>query len=122
MYHPPRKSSLAVSEEPTEDALNMFLNRRETLLMSAAAAAATASPAFAQTGASLSPEEARSIAKEALLWGMHPVAIYHLWYNQAQNQQNPRYTGINRLNWLRKPLPASNRVATTPNATTLYGT
>src|SRR5262245_6365170 len=80
-----------------------------------------ASPAFAQAGGSLSPDEARSIAKEAFLWGMHPVAIYHLRYNTAQNEKSPRFAGINRLVWDRKPLPASDRTATTPNATTLYG-
>ena len=34
---------------------------------------------------------------------------------------NPRASGINRLNWDRAPLKALPRVATTPNATTLYG-
>jgi hypothetical protein len=67
-------------------------------------------------------DEARAIAKEAFLWGMHPVAIYHVRYNQVQNEKSPRFTGINRLSWYRKPLTASDRFATTPNATTLYGT
>ncbi len=35
--------------------------------------------------AKLTPDEARSIAKEVFLWGMHPVAIYHQRYNFAQN-------------------------------------
>jgi hypothetical protein len=52
---------------------------------------------------------------------MHPIGIYHLRYHQAQNEKSPRYTGINRLHWDRKPLPASDHSATTPNATTLYG-
>ena len=70
----------------------------------------------------LTAEEARAIAKEAFLWGMHPVAIYHMRYNQVQNEKSPRFTGINRISWYRKPLTASDRFATTPNATTLYGT
>src|SRR5262245_19552123 len=70
---------------------------------------------------SLTTDEAHGIAKEAFLWGAHPVAIYHLRYNAAQNEQSPKYVGINRLTWDRKPLPASDRFATTPNATTLYG-
>jgi Spy/CpxP family protein refolding chaperone len=41
--------------------------------------------------------EAKEIAKEAFFWGMHPVAIYHLRYNFAQNELNPRAAGINRL-------------------------
>ena len=53
--------------------------------------------------AEIEPVEARSIAKEVFLWGMHPVAIYHFRYNFAQNEKNPRYVGINRLSWDRKP-------------------
>jgi hypothetical protein len=87
-----------------------------------ASQAAAIRSASAQANAPLSPDEARSIAKEVFLWGMHPVAIYHLRYNQAQNEQSPKYTGINRLSWYRKPMMASDRFATTPNATTLYGT
>src|SRR5262249_23925770 len=41
--------------------------------------------------------------------------------NTAQNEKSPRFEGINRLIWDRKPMPASDRTATTPNATTLYG-
>ena len=37
-------------------------------------------------GMTLTPDEARSIAKEAFLGGMHPVGIYHLRYNYAQNE------------------------------------
>ena len=70
----------------------------------------------------LSSEEARSIAKEAFLWGMHPVAIYHLRYNYSQNDLSPIKVGLNRIAWFRKPLKALPKVATTPNATTLYGT
>src|SRR5262249_10928476 len=103
-----------------------MITRRQSL---AALAAPTVLPMLtaatenssAQTSAPLSPDEARSIAKEAFLWGMHPVAIYHLRYNTAQNERSPKYVGINRLTWDRKPLPASDRFATTPNATTLYG-
>ena len=70
----------------------------------------------------LTPDEARAIGKEAFLWGMHPVAIYHLRYNTAQNEEEPD---------LRRRQPPSlgpqadegvaRRVATTLNATTLYG-
>jgi hypothetical protein len=72
-------------------------------------------------GAELTPVEARDIAKEAFLWGMHPVAIYHLRYNQGQNEKSPAYVGMNRLRWYRKPMTAAERLITTPNATTLYG-
>lgn len=74
-----------------------------------------------RTSDTLTAAEARDIAKEVFLWGMHPVGIYHLRYNYAQNEQSPRYAGINRLSWERTPMKALPRVATTPNATTLYG-
>ena len=41
----------------------------------------------------LTPTEAKEIAREAFLWGMHPVAIYHLRFNFAQNELNPRAGG-----------------------------
>ena len=66
-------------------------------------------------------EEARAIAKEIFLWGMHPIAIYHMRYNQAQNEKSPVYSGVNRLFWYRRPMKALPKVGTTPNATTLYG-
>jgi hypothetical protein len=69
----------------------------------------------------LTTAKTRAIAKEAFLWGMHPVAIYHLRYNQAQNEKSPRFSGINRLSWYRQPMTASDHFVTTPNATTLYG-
>jgi hypothetical protein len=65
------------------------------LIAPAADAAAQAKP---------TPAEAKSIAKEVFLWGMHPVAIYHMRYNYAQNEKSPRYVGINRLSWYRTPM------------------
>jgi len=106
----------------------MYSNRREILAaLSAAAIVPVASQisvtsASAQAYAPLAPDEAKAIAKEVFLWGMHPVAIYHLRYNLAQNEKSPKYTGINRLSWYRKPMTAADHFATTPNATTLYGT
>lgn len=77
-------------------------------------------PARSETNPQLSPDEARAIAKEVFLWGMHPVAIYHMRYNHAQNEKSPSYVGLGRLKWERAAKTA-DRVATTPNATTLYG-
>ena len=79
-------------------------------------------PAHASSAAvPLTPEEARAIAQEVFLWGMHPVALYHLRYIHAQNPKSPRFVGLNRFNWSRQPAKALPRFATTPNATTLYG-
>ena len=104
----------------------MNKNRREAIVALTAAAIAPGSGAFvstaaAQPSAQLSPQEARAIAKEVFLWGMHPVAIYHLRYNQTQNDKSPTFSGVNRLHWSRTPMKALPRIATTPNATTLYG-
>jgi hypothetical protein len=103
----------------------MSLSRRQTI---AALTGAVATPSLAfgmqsaavQTSPQLSPEEARAIAKDVFLWGMHPIAIYHLRYNAAQNEKSPTYVGIGRLRWERAAKKA-DRFATTPNATTLYG-
>ena len=104
-----------------------MITRRQTLAVLAAPAVLPALTAAtenssAQTSAPLSPDEARAIAKEVFFWGMHPVAIYHLRYNTVQNDKSPKFTGVNRLSWYRKPIVAFDRFATTPNATTLYGT
>ena len=72
--------------------------------------------------AALTADEAKAIAKEVFYWGMHPISLYHLRYNYVQNEQSPRFVGLNRLSWERKPMKAMPRIATTPNATTLYGT
>src|SRR5215467_14041761 len=110
-----------MSATMTEAKMNR--TRREVIatLTAASLLPPTLHSAVAQTASPLTSDDARSIAKEAFLWGMHPVAIYHLRYNTAQNEQNPKFVGINRLTWDRQPLPASDRFATTPNATTLYG-
>jgi hypothetical protein len=52
------------------------ITRRDAFLASAGLALVTAAPTpgLAQASAPLSPDEARSIAKEVFLWGMHPVA------------------------------------------------
>lgn len=105
----------------------MFLTRRKTMALLASAAAVptltlAAQPAPEATADSaLTAEQARAIGKEIFLWGMHPVAMYHVRFITAQNEQSPRYAGVNRLRMMRKPINASQRTVTTPNATTLYG-
>jgi len=60
----------------TTIALHLMMFFMSTLLIGACTVATDA-----DTQVTLTPDEARSIAKEAFLWGMHPVAIYHLRYN-----------------------------------------
>ena len=57
-------------------------------------------------GKTITSEDAKSIAQEAFLWGMHPVAVNHLRYNYAQNEKSPYLVGINRMRWERKPMKA----------------
>ncbi|MGD9095639.1 MAG: hypothetical protein PVJ58_06995, partial [Chromatiales bacterium] len=75
--------------------------RIKTTLIQAALFVAVLLAPLAATGADekLTPAEAKDIAREAFLWGMHPVGIYHLRFNFAQNELNPRAAGINRLHW-----------------------
>ena len=95
---------------------------RAVLAAAALLAGALPAPASASDADEpLTAAEAREIAKEAFLWGMHPVSIYHLRYNFTQNEKSPRLVGVNRLSWDRSPMKALPRIATTPNATTLYG-
>lgn len=65
--------------------------------------------------------QAKEIARQAFFWGFHPVAYYHMRFRASQDESSPFYVGKNRFYWSRKPLTPSNRIATTPNATTLYG-
>src|SRR5262245_53594824 len=87
---PTRKAALRTPlQRKAKRRMQMTVNRRQAFGALAVAATAPAVPlaltqhAVAQASAPLSPEEARAIAKEVFLWGMHPVAIYHLRYNQA---------------------------------------
>lgn len=67
------------------------------LLIAATIVLAAAVPTFVQADSALTADEARVIAKEAFLWGMHPVAIYHLRYIHAQNEKSPVYVGVGRI-------------------------
>jgi len=69
----------------------------------------------------LSPDSAKAIAKQAYFWGMHQVAFYTFRYQLTQNEQSPIYSGLSNVLWNRKPITAAFRVATTPNASTMYG-
>ena len=67
----------------------------------------------------LSPQEARAIAKEVFLWGMHPVAIYHLRYNHAAEREEPDLCRRRSPAWERaaKKAIASPRRRTPPPCT-----
>ena len=83
-----------------------MIKMMKTRILSLLVTVITIVPCFSVLAATSADEklttaEAKEIAKEAFLWGMHPVAIYHLRYNFAQNELNPRAAGINRLSWFR---------------------
>ena len=67
---------------------NRTMKMKTTLIHAALFVAVLLTP-LASPGADekLTPAEAKEMAKEAFLWGMHPVAIYHLRFNFAQNER-----------------------------------
>ena len=76
----------------------MKANRRQAIAVMTSAVPASgttfkAAHAAAQTSSELSSDAARAIGKEIFLWGMHPVAIYHLRYLHTQNEKSPVYVG-----------------------------
>ena len=68
----------------------------------------------------LSKDEIKQLTKEAFFWGMQQVGFYELRHQFTQNEKNPAFRGINRVQYTRRLFDASMRFATTPNASTLY--
>jgi hypothetical protein len=71
--------------------------------------------------AALSDAELHGLVKDAFFWGMHSAGTYELRYVYTQLTSHPNFVGVGRLKWDRAPRQASDRSASTPNATTLYG-
>lgn len=72
--------------------------------------------------ARLTDDEVRELTKDAFFWGMHPAAMYELRHAITQRKGGLSYAGDGRMHWDRRPRSAADRSASTPNATTLYGT
>ncbi|MCB1229726.1 MAG: DUF1254 domain-containing protein [Verrucomicrobiae bacterium] len=71
--------------------------------------------------ASLSPEEARSIAKEAYLYANPMVDNYRIFYGAFVNEEDPEYkTPINQLVNLARVYTHEDRAVQTPNSDTPY--
>lgn len=68
----------------------------------------------------LNKDEIKQLTKEAFFWGMQQVGFYELRHQFTQNEKNPAFRGINRVQYTRRLFDASMRFATTPNASTLY--
>jgi hypothetical protein len=71
--------------------------------------------------ARLADTDLHDLVKDAFFWGMHPAGTYELRYVYTQLTSHPNYVGLGRIKWDRAPRSASDRSATTPNASTLYG-
>lgn len=85
-------------------------------LVMAACTSAPVAPA-----ASVSPTEARAIAKEAWLYAYAPIQGYQTFYNQALNTQAPGYVGgLNRFRHYTRTYTPADAEIVTPNNDTPY--
>lgn len=69
----------------------------------------------------ISQEQIAILAEEAYIYGLQQAVFYETRYVYTQLETSSVYAGLNRLDWLRKPITPSFREVVTPNATTLYG-
>ncbi|UVC07586.1 DUF1254 domain-containing protein [Rhizobium sp. TH2] len=89
-----------------------------TLRMAAAVLAGMATAAFAQT---VTPEEARAVAKEAYVYAFAPIASYGTWSKQATLPDAPEYIGgFNVFRHYSDAYTPENRDVVTPNNDTPY--
>ena len=70
---------------------------------------------------SVSPEEARDIAKQAYIYGFPAVMTYKAIHNYWVDKENPEYKGsINQLTCLARLYTPDDKAVVTPNADTPY--
>ncbi|WP_248914831.1 DUF1254 domain-containing protein [Pseudomonas moorei] len=93
------------------------MNKRNLLLSGLALALSTSASAdFTAT-----PEEARSIAKEAYLYGFPVVEMYKTLYTQAVDKKSPNFKApFNQIGNTAKAFTARDTAFVTPNADTPY--
>jgi len=89
-------------------------------LLFALAQGAPAAPDTAPIDPRLSGDEISQLTKEAFFWGMQQAGFYELRYQFTQNEANPAFRGINKVQHNSRLFTAKERFATTPNASTLY--
>jgi hypothetical protein len=69
----------------------------------------------------ISPDEARSITKEAWLYAYAPIQGYQTFFNQTQNKNFPGYVGgINRFRHYSRTATPADKDIVTPNNDTPY--
>lgn len=92
------------------------MSNRLSLTALALALSANASADFTAT-----PEEARSIAKEAYLYGFPVVEMYKTLYTQAVDKKSPNFKApFNQIGNTAKAFTAKDTAFVTPNADTPY--
>lgn len=96
-----------------------FMTRRRLLLGSAALSLAVApTPTFSQ---SLSPDEARAIAKEATIYGVPMLENYRIQYSYFVNRSDPDFKAPwNTLNNVARVFTPDDKAIQTPNSDTPY--
>jgi hypothetical protein len=78
-------------------------------------------PGDVSTSNSLTPQEARSIAKEAYIYAFPMAANYQTMYKQAIDKNSPDYRGVfNSLNSSKSVATPDDKFVVTPNSDTPY--
>jgi hypothetical protein len=78
-------------------------------------------PGDASLSNSLTPQEARSIAKEAYIYAFPMAANYQTMYKQAIDKNGPDYRGVfNSLNSSKSVATPEDKFVVTPNSDTPY--
>jgi hypothetical protein len=78
-------------------------------------------PGDVSTSNSLTPQEARSIAKEAYIYAFPMAANYQTMYKQAIDEKSPDYRGVfNSLNSSKSVATPDDKFVVTPNSDTPY--
>ena len=93
-----------------------------TILQSAAQAQILIGAAIAASSAkSISPDEAKSVAKDAWLYAYAPLQAYQIFYNLTQNKDFPGYVGgVNRFRHYSVPSTPADTGIVTPDKDTAY--
>jgi hypothetical protein len=97
------------------------MNLRAAIMLFALAILFTACNTVENKQAKLTPEEARSIAKEAYIYGFPMVMNYKTMYNYTLNGQSPDYKGpINQKSCEARLYTPEDKAVVAPNSDTPY--
>jgi hypothetical protein len=97
------------------------INLRVAFMLFALAILFTACNSAENKQAKLTPDEARSIAKEAYVYGFPMVMNYKTMYNYTLNEQSPDYKGpINQKSCEARLYTPEDKAVVAPNSDTPY--